>query len=112
MEDRIKMQDRIETIIRDWLNKEFKNSNAIPGPMLKGLAEEIDKHRWEIYENARDEYDFEDIDIVADNNGVELTEDERTDAFYRYRKVQQYESSINELDEIVKYIIEKRKEKK
>lgn len=106
------MQDRIETIIRDWLNKEFKNPNAIPGPMLKGLAEEIDKHKWEIYENVRDEYDFEDIDMVAGHNDVELTGDERTDAFYEYRKAQQYESSIDALSEIVRNIIAKRKEKK
>lgn len=106
------MEDRIETIIRDWLNTEFKNPNAIPGLMLKGLAKEIDKHRWEIYENVRDEYDFEDIDIVTGHYDVELTGDERTNAFYEYRKVQQYASSIDALDEIVRNIIAKRKEQK
>lgn len=106
------MQDRIERMIKDYLEREFKNRNAIPGLIIKGISEEIDRHRWEIYESVRDEYDFEDIDRVADSNDVQLTGDERTDVFYRYRTIQQYESSIRELDEIVKYIIEKRKEKK
>lgn len=106
------MKDKIETIIRDWLNKEFKNPNAIPGPMLKGLAEEIYKHRWEIYESVRDEYDLEDINKVAFFNDIELTGDERDTAFYRYRKAQQYESSINALDEIIRNIMAERKEQK
>ena len=106
------MKDRIETIIRDWLNREFKNPNAIPGPMLKGLSEEIDKHRWEIYSYTKDEYDLEDIEMVADNKEVELSKDEQEIALNRYKKVQEYESSLEMLDEIVDKIIESRKEKK
>ena len=104
------MKDRIETIIRDWLNKEFKNPSAIPGPMLKGLAEEIDKHRWEIYSYTKDEYDLEDIEMVADNKKIELSKDEQEIALNRYKRVQEYESSLDMLDEIVDKIIESRKE--
>lgn len=105
------MQDRIETIIRDWLNKEFKNPKAIPGLMVKGLAEEINSHRWEIYENVRDEYDLEDISMVAENNDITLTKDEESYVFNRYRKAQEYESSIDILDEIINEVIDQRKNK-
>lgn len=106
------MKDRIETIIRDWLNRDFKNPNAIPTPMLKALAEEIDKHRWEIYSYTKDEYDLEDIEMVADNKEVELSKDEQNIALGRYKKAQEYDSSLDMLDEIVDKIIESRKEKK
>lgn len=106
------MEDRIHTIIHDWLNTTFKNPDAMPELMVKGLAEEINKHRWEIYEYVKDEYDLEDIQMVAENNNVELTKDEETHAMHRYRKAQEYESSIDILDEIINEIVADRKEKK
>lgn len=99
------MEDRIYTIIRDWLNTTFKNPDAMPELMVKGLAEEINKHRWEIYEHVKDEYDLEDIQMVAENNNVELTKSEEDYAMNRYRKAQEYESSIDILDEIINKII-------
>lgn len=106
------MKDRIETIIRDWLNREFKNPNAIPGPMLKGLAEEIDKHRFEIYESIRDEYDLEDINKVAFFNGIELSKDEIRYALNKYQKAQEYNTSIYALEDIISEIKADRREKK
>ena len=79
------MKDRIETIIRDWLNITFNNPNALPKPILSGLAEEIDKHRWEIYRYTKDEYDMEDIETLAENEGVELTADEKSIVLHRYQ---------------------------
>lgn len=105
------MKDRIETIIRDWLNATFGNPDAIPSLMVKGLAEEIDKHRWEIYENVRDEYDLEDINMVAENNNIKLTKNEESYALNRYRKAQEYESSMDVLDEIVNEVIVQRENK-
>lgn len=103
------MKDRIETIIRDWLNATFNNPNAIPNLMVKGLAEEIDKHRWEIYENVREEYDLEDIETVADSEGVQLTKEEESLALHRYRKAE--DSNLDTLYYIVDEIIENRKKR-
>lgn len=79
------MQDRIETIIRDWLNKEFKNPKAIPGLMVKGLAEEINNHRWEIYRYVKEEYDLEDIEQAANDKEVELTDEEMEIVLHKYQ---------------------------
>lgn len=105
------MQDRIQTIIRDWLNTTFGNPDAIPNLMIKGLAEEISKHRWEIYEYVKDEYDLEDINMAAENNNIELTKDEESYALNRYRKAQEYEYSLDILDEIIVEIQRDRKRK-
>lgn len=105
------MNDRIETIIRDWLNVTFNNPNAIPNLMVKGLAEEINKHRFEMYNYVKDEYDLEDVHIVADNNNVTLTEDEEALALHRYNKAQEYDSALEYLDEIISEIIEARENK-
>lgn len=102
------MRDRIETIIRDWLNKEFKNPSAIPGPMLKGLAEEIDKHRWEIYNFVKDEYDLEDIVRVATDKEVELTDEEVEIVLHKYQG-SDYQD-VDTISYLVDRIIEMRKE--
>lgn len=106
------MKDRIITIIRDYMNKTFGNPGALPSPVIEGLAEEIDNHGHEIYESIRDEYDYDDIYMVEDFEDVKLTEDERKEAFYRYRKAKEYESSIECLSEIINYIVNKREKEK
>lgn len=105
------MKDRIETIIRDWLNTTFGNPDAIPNLMVKGLAEEIDKHRFEIHNYVKDEYDLEDVQAAADNNNVTLTKDEESLALHRYNKAQEYDSALDYLDEIISEIIDAREEK-
>ena len=79
------MEDRIKTIIRDWLNKTFGNPDALPTPVLNGLAEEIDKHRWEIYRYQKDEYDMDDIDAVALDYDIKLTDEEREIILHKYQ---------------------------
>lgn len=95
------MKDRIETIIRDWLNEKFGNPDALPNLMLKGLAEEIDNHRFEIYSYVKDEYDEEDIAISAENNGMELSKEEKDYALRRYQKAQEYDSSVEYINDIM-----------
>ena len=95
------MEDRIETIIKDWLNEKFRNPDALPNLVLKGLAEEINKHRWEIYSYVKDEYDEEDIDIAAENNDIELSKEEKDYALRRYQKAQEYDSSIEYINDIM-----------
>lgn len=102
------MKDRIETIIRDWLNKEFKNPSAIPGPMLKGLAEEIDRHKWEIYKFIKDEYDLEDIETVATDKEIELTDKEAEIVLHKYQD-SEYQD-VDTISYLVDRIIEMRKE--
>lgn len=102
------MKDRIETIIRDWLNKEFKNPSAIPGPMLKGLAEEIDKHKWEIYNFVKTEYDLEDIARVEADKEIELTDEEAEIVLHKYQD-SEYQD-VDTISYLIDRIIETRKE--
>lgn len=95
------MEDRIETIIRDWLNEEFKNPDALPGLMIKGLAKEINDHRFEMYSYVKDEYDEEDIAIAAENNDMELSQEEKDYALNRYQNAQEYDSSIEYINDIM-----------
>ena len=107
------MEDRIETIIRDYLNKEFKNPDAIPGLLIKGIAKEINDHRYEIHSYVKDEYDEDSIDMVAEDKGIELTKAEKEYALKRYRKAQDYDDNSGEyLDEIMNEIMILRGEEK
>lgn len=98
------MEDRIKTIIRDWLNNTFGNPDALPTPVLNGLAEEIDKHRWEIYKYQKEEYDMEDIDAVALDYGIELTDNEREMILHKYQdcEYQDLETVKDLLDTYIK----------
>lgn len=79
-------KDRIETVIRDWLNEQFHNPDALPGLVISGLAEEIYKHRYEMYEDVQDEYDAEDVEDIEAEKNVKLTEDQKRRAIWRWRK--------------------------
>lgn len=79
-------KDRIETIIRDWLNTEFHNPDALPGLVISGLAEEIYKHRYEMYEDVQDEYDTEDVEDIEEEKNIKLTADQKRRAIWRWRK--------------------------
>ena len=79
-------KDRIETIIRDWLNEQFHNPDVLPGLVISGLAEKIHKYRWEMYEDVQDEYDTEDVELIEKEKGIKLTEDQRRRAIWRWRK--------------------------
>lgn len=100
------MKDRIETIIRDWLNEKFGNPDVLPNLVLKGLAEEINNHRWEIHDAVQEEYDLEDIDYMAENNEIELTPEERQTALYRYKKTE--DSNLDTLSYIIDEIATER----
>ena len=103
------MKDRIATIMRDWLSTEFKNANAIPKPMLDGLAEEIDKHRWEIYRYTQEEYELEDIDVICENEGYELTKDEKDTVLHRYHN-SEYQD-METLSYLVRMVVGEREQK-
>ena len=104
------MKDRIKTIIRDWLNETFGNPQALPGPLLDGLAEEIDKHRWEIHKYTQEEYDMEDIEYVAEDADVELTAEEKSIALHRYQNVE--DDRMDHCRDIVEYIVDYERRRK
>lgn len=100
------MQDRIKTIIRDWLNETFGNPQALPGPVLDGLADVIDRHSWEIYRHVMDQNDLEDIEYVTEDMGVELTAKEKSIALHKYQDIE--DTRLDSLRCIIDYILEDR----
>lgn len=70
------MQDRIEEIILNHLENVYHNRDALPSLVVKGLAEEIENHRWEIFDYTRKENMMEDIVGVSEELEVELTDEE------------------------------------
>ena len=103
------MQDKIKTIVKNWLIKEFNNPNALPGPMLDGLAEEIDKHSWEIYRDVQDRNDMEDIEYQAENMEIELTDTEKWKALQSYQNME--DSRLESLGYIIDSIVMDREKK-
>lgn len=99
IEEKDKLQAGLEKIIRSYFKEEFGNEDALPNLVLKGLAEEINKHRWDIHAAVQEEYDLEDIDYVAENNGIKLTPEERQTALHRYRKLE--DSNLDTLAYII-----------
>ena len=100
------MEDRIRTIIRDWLNTEFNNPDALPELMILGIASEINKHRWEIYQSVKREYDLEDIEAICMSQKVELTDDEKNLALHRYGNCEYQD--METLGYIIEEIVEER----
>ena len=103
------MKDRIETIIRDWLVKEFGNGDALPKPVLSGLADELNNHRWEFHSLVQEEYDMEDIENVAAANEYELTDREKDRILHRYKKLE--DGNLDLLYDIVDEVVKEREEK-
>ena len=101
------MTDRIATIIRDWMNKEFNNPDALPSLAVKSLAEEINNHRWEIYQEVREEYAWDDVDTMCENKGEELTEEEKREVIRRFRNVE--DSGLDTYSCLIDDVIRERK---
>lgn len=104
------MEERIKEIIEAWLEKEFKNKNAIPGLVVSGLATEILNHRWEIYRYVKNEYDLEDINRAAEDREIELTDEEADIVLNKYQD-SEYQD-VDTIDYLLDRIIEMRKEEK
>ena len=102
------MKDRLEKIIKDYMVKQFGNEDVLPKPVLTGLAEEINNHRWEIHTMVQEEYDMEDIEEVAKSNAYELTDDEKSRILHRYKKLE--DSNLDLLYDIVEEVYNERGE--
>ena len=103
------MKDRIETIIKDYLVKQFGNEDALPKMVLSGIAEELAEHRWEFHTMVQEEYDMEDIEDVAQANDYKLTKDEKDIILHRYKKLEN--GNLDLLYDIVDEVYNEREEK-
>lgn len=103
------MKDRIETIIKDYLVKEYGNENALPKPVLNGLVDTIYDHSSEIHSMVQEEYDLEDIDMMAESHEVELTDEERSLILHRYKNLE--DGNLDTLSYIIDEVVEDREEK-
>ena len=106
---KITLEETVERIITNWLEKELHNKNAIPKLMLAGMAKEIAEHGWEIYSYVDTEYLMNDIDSMAENMGETLTDGEKDYVAYRYRKID--DSNLDSLEYIIEEVVKDRKEK-
>lgn len=71
------MEDKIYKWIYDWVAENFGESEADdPSWDIHALAEELDKHCFEIYRKIERDYLEEDCRYIAEQNGIELTDDE------------------------------------
>ena len=101
------MEKRIEQIITEWLKEEFHNEKAFPKVVVSGLADEINKHRWEIYNSVQREYDMDDVKYIAEDKNVKLTDEEVSTVLHRYGKIE--DSNLESLDYIIEDVINERK---
>jgi len=80
------MKDRYERIIKDYLVETFGNDKAFPKPVLEGLADALEKHRWEIFNATKQECLMEDIIGIEEDREVELTDDELAIVMRKFEK--------------------------
>ena len=106
------MEDRFKEIIHTWAQEEFGNPNALPEPVLNSLAEYIfTRHDWEIYNLLKDKYTMEDVEDIAEQDDIELTEEEKKLVIEKFNNADTYQSSLDILMDIVNYCVTRRKEK-
>ena len=103
------MKERIEHIIKEYLSKEYGREDVIPGLMLSGIADEIDKHRWEFHAIVQEEYDMEDIDSIAEENKYKLTKEEKERILHRFKKIE--DSNLDQLSYIIDEVVQEREDK-
>lgn len=103
-------RDRIEQMIKEYFIREYGNENALPGPVLNGIVDEICKHRWEIHSRVDEEYDLEDIDRAAEDKDIELTDEERGTVLHRYNKLE--DDRVSYLYDIIDEIVKEREIRK
>ena len=90
-----------------WVKDNFGQSEADdPSWSIKALAKDLADEYWKIQERVERDNIKEDIKYVADNNEIELTEQELADITDDYR----YSEAYCAMDEdSILYFIEKRK---
>lgn len=102
------VKEVVERRIREYFRNTFGREDVLPNVAIEGLAEKIEEYADIIYRIVDEEKIFEDIDYVADEIGVELSDEERGDAFYRYAKIKDNDDSIQYLFDTIRDIVGER----
>lgn len=102
-------ENEFEKIILEWMDKEFKNKDAMPKVLVSSLAAELASKAYVIHSLVDKEYDLEDIDYVAENRGEELTDEERQEILERYRNIESH--SIEDIEEVMSWVLKQREKK-
>lgn len=72
------MTEQFRTIIYNWVKQNFGESEAEdPSWSIEALAEELDKHKYDIYREVERQYLMDDCETVAEDMEVELTDEEK-----------------------------------
>ena len=96
------MEQRLTEIIYNWVGKNFGTQEAEdPSWNIEALAHEIAEHDGELYGIKQEEYDIEDIKMVAEDMEVELSEKELSIA------LEEYEDEEDTKLNAIPYIIER-----
>lgn len=103
------MEDKIYKWIYDWVAENFGESEADdPSWDIHALAEELDKHRFEIYCDVEHEKLEEDCEAVAEEMGVELTDKQKSAIIDAFECGEQYVDRPTHIwTEIIKYELKK-----
>lgn len=101
------IEQEFNKFLYEWVKKNFGQSEADdPSWSIKALAHDLADEYWKIQERVERENIKEDIKYVAENNGIELTEQELADIADDYR----YSEAYCAMDgDSIMYFIEKYK---
>lgn len=79
----------IDKIIYNWVKENFGEAEALdPSWSIIELAHELAKHKHELHQAIQEEYDLEDVETVAEGEGIELTDEEKELALHRLDKAE------------------------
>ena len=103
----------LQRIIYKWVADNFGKSEADdPSWDIKALAEEISKHKHEIYNEVEHDYLAEDCDMVASDMGVKLTDQEREAIVAEYMDSEAYvDAHVEDWQWFIKQELKHREEK-
>ena len=90
------MEEQIYKWIYNWVAENFGQSEVDdPSWDIHALAEELDKHRYDIYRGVEREFLEDDCDMIAKRHGYKLTKKERDRCVDAYMDSEQY-CDVNE----------------
>ena len=96
----------IERIITAWVKKSYgENEAENPSWDIKALAEELDHNVYHIHHDIEFENELENVKLIAEYEGIELTEQEAKDATNEYMISNEYRS-LDQSWDIIKHYIE------
>lgn len=92
-------------IIYKWVKDNFGQSEADdPSWSIDALAEELEAHSYAFYHNIDFENEKENVKFVAEQEGIDLTEQELKDATNEYMESDEFRSIDDAWETISHYI--------